>query len=60
MTIPQLRFGPPTYFVPTCVRHRYGFYGGPAGYQQMTDRRMARVAAPIILPPPPIPVAVRK
>ncbi len=57
---PDLRFGRTIHLVPICIRHEHGHYGGPAGYQVMTQNRMARVAAPIILPPPPVPTAVRR
>ncbi len=40
-------FSLPRYFVPICIRHQHGFYGGPAGYQEMT-KAMARAWSPII------------
>lgn len=30
-------FGPPRYFRPICIRHRHGYYGGPAGYEETDD-----------------------
>uniref|UniRef100_A0A6M3LWG8 Uncharacterized protein n=1 Tax=viral metagenome TaxID=1070528 RepID=A0A6M3LWG8_9ZZZZ len=39
------------YFVPICIRGPNGFYGGPAGYQEIRDRAEAESRAPIILEP---------
>ena len=48
---PQLRFGPRRYFVPISIRHPHGYYGGPAGYQEMRQGE-AKERAPIILKTP--------
>ncbi len=32
---PNLRFGRTIHLVPICIRGPHGYYGGPAGYQQM-------------------------
>ena len=45
---PQLRFGRAHYWVPICILHPHGFYGGPAGYQEMSFN-LARKQSPIIL-----------
>ena len=45
----KLTLGPARYFVPICVRHPHGFYGGPAGYQEMS-KSLAVKSAPIIIP----------
>ena len=47
MSMPLI-FGHPRYFVPVCIKHKHGFYGGPAGYQEMT-REVALEKSPIIL-----------
>ena len=44
-----MRFGPPRHFVPVCIRHKHGYYGGPAGYQEMS-KELARRTPLIILP----------
>jgi hypothetical protein len=44
-----MRFGRPTYFVPICIQHPHGFYGGPAGYQEIRNKAEAIDAAPIVL-----------
>lgn len=35
-------FGPPRYFRLVCIRHPHGFYGGPAGYEEVpaTERNV--------------------
>jgi hypothetical protein len=45
---PDLAFGPARCFVPVCIRHKHGFYGGPAGYQEM-PKSEAKERAPITL-----------
>ena len=47
----EFRFGSARYFVPICIRHSHGFYGGPAGYQEMT-RQLAKAFSPIIIETP--------
>ena len=42
-----MRFGPPRYFRPVCIRRRHGFYGGPAGYEEVTGAE--KDAGPVIL-----------
>lgn len=37
----QFTFRAPTYFVPICIRHEHGYYGGPAGYQEIRDKAEA-------------------
>ncbi len=43
--------GPPLtrHFVPVCIRHAHGFYGGPTCYQEMLSREMARRLSPIVI-----------
>ena len=45
----QFTLGPSRYFVPICIRHPHGFYGGPAGYQEIRDKAEAEARAPIVL-----------
>ncbi len=33
----RITFGPRTQFVPVCIRHKHGYYGGPVGYQEIRD-----------------------
>jgi hypothetical protein len=32
------RFGPPRYFRPICVLHKFGFLGGPSGYEEVPGK----------------------
>lgn len=45
---PNLRFSGRRYFAPICIRHKHGYYGGPAGYREMSLME-AKVRSPIIL-----------
>ena len=31
----EIDYGPPRYFVPICIQHEHGFFGGPMGYLEM-------------------------
>ena len=31
------RLGPPRYFVPICILYPFGFYCGPAGYEERVE-----------------------
>lgn len=33
----KLTIGVARYFVPVCIRHSHGYYGGPAGYEEVTE-----------------------
>jgi len=35
--MPDFTFGPPRRFVPVCILHPHGFYGGPCGYEEDLD-----------------------
>jgi len=37
MTDHKFTYGPTRYFVPVCILHPHGFYGGPCGYEEDLD-----------------------
>ena len=45
-------FGPSRHFRPVCIRYPHGFYGGPAGYKEVSE--MEKDAGPLIVEAVPL------